>query len=215
MERDPAKRQDAEEHGFLAMHGDATEEVVLTAAGIHRARVLATVLPDDAANVFITLTARNLNPAVTIIARGEVPATESKLRHAGANSVVLPTHIGAERIAEMIMFPETANLLNETQAITDLKRGMSDFGLEFEVVKAVRGGLLTDTSVSEAERQAGGAFFIVQISKAGGEVIVRPTPDELIEMDDIVVLVVRAGRMAAGTQFSQPKKPVRVGRGFI
>jgi voltage-gated potassium channel len=67
---------------------------------------LATVLPDDAANVFITLSARSLNRSIEIIARGEVPTTEKKLRHAGADKVVLPTHIGAERIAEMILYPE-------------------------------------------------------------------------------------------------------------
>lgn len=62
-------------------------------AGIARARVLATVLPNDAANVFITLSARNMNPRIQIIARGEVPSTERKLLQAGANRVVLPAEV--------------------------------------------------------------------------------------------------------------------------
>ena len=65
----------------------------------------ATEFGIDAANVFITLSARRLNGQIEIIARGELPSTESKLVQAGANRVVLPTHIGAERIAEMILYP--------------------------------------------------------------------------------------------------------------
>ena len=88
--------------GFLTLQGEATDEAVLKAAGIGRARVLATVLPNDAANVFITLSARNMNPRIQIIARGGLPSTERKLLQAGANRVVLPAHIGADRIAHFL-----------------------------------------------------------------------------------------------------------------
>ena len=84
VERDPAKLTMAQASGYACLTADATEESSLLAAGIERARVLATVLPNDAANVFITLSARNLNPALEIIARGEIPSTERKLIHAGA-----------------------------------------------------------------------------------------------------------------------------------
>lgn len=106
IERDPVKIAEAKAAGHLCLAADATDETTLVTAGIARARVIATVLPDDAANVFITLSARNLSPRVEIIARGEAPTTESKLRHAGADKVVMPTHIGAERIAEMILFTD-------------------------------------------------------------------------------------------------------------
>jgi voltage-gated potassium channel len=111
LERNEGRLSQARELGYLCWQGDATDETALTAVGVDRARILATVLPDDAANVFITLSARSLNPRLQIIARGEVPSTESKLFQAGADKVVLPTHIGAERIAEMILFPETARFI--------------------------------------------------------------------------------------------------------
>jgi len=85
--------------GFLAHRGDATEEGVLEYVGIRRACCLATVLPQDALNVFITLTARDLSPALKIIARGEQPSTEKKLLQAGADEVILPATIGGLRIA--------------------------------------------------------------------------------------------------------------------
>jgi voltage-gated potassium channel len=82
------------------VHADASEETTLRRAGIDRARVLATVLPNDALNVFFTLTARTMNKSMMIVARGgEAPSTVTKLLYAlyaGANNVVLPAHIGAE-----------------------------------------------------------------------------------------------------------------------
>ena len=96
---------------------------------------------------------------------------ENKLIHAGANRVVLPTHIGAEKIAEMILFPETADFVRRTDGIRDLKRGMGEFGLEIEIVKVVKDGALTDMSVIDAERSGGGAIFVVHNFAGRGNLI--------------------------------------------
>ena len=90
LEQNESRAREVRDLGHLCLVGDATDENSLRDAGIARARTLATVLPNDAANVFITLSARSLNPGIEIIARGEVPSTESKLIQAGANKVVLP-----------------------------------------------------------------------------------------------------------------------------
>ena len=87
--------------GHLAMLGDCTEEETLQQAGIFRANVLATVVPHDACNVFITLTARGMSDSIRIIARAELPVTESKLIRSGANHVVIPAAIGAIRVAQL------------------------------------------------------------------------------------------------------------------
>src|SRR6187402_3569082 len=125
LERNTDRLGEAEAAGHLTLAGDATEEELLVRAGVGRARTLATVLPDDAANVFITLSARSLSPEIEIIARGEVPTTESKLRQAGADQVVLPTHIGAERIARMVLYPESQAI----EENAELSRLAQDFGL--------------------------------------------------------------------------------------
>lgn len=101
LEQNERRVMEAREAGHLCSQGDVTQELALLGTGIHRARCLATVLPNNAANVFITLSARSLNRSIEIIARGDTISTEPELLHAGANKVVLPTHIGAERIAEM------------------------------------------------------------------------------------------------------------------
>lgn len=84
--------------GFLCLHGDATEDEMLLAAGCQRAKALITGLPNDAANVFITLTARNLNRNLLIVARAGQGSSERKLRQAGADKVVLPSAIGATHV---------------------------------------------------------------------------------------------------------------------
>lgn len=215
LERSPAKAEEARSHGFLALVGEATLEETLKEAGITRAKVLATVLPDDAANVFITLSARNLNPAVQIIARGEAPSTESKLFHAGADKVVLPTHIGAERITELILYPATGAAMGENSPMGDVKRKLHDFGLDLEVVTCPAKGALTGASVGEAERRGNGAYFIVQIDRAGGQQIQHPGEDVRIEAGDRILLVVRGSRLSAGAVFHAPARPVKHGRALV
>ncbi|MGD9812028.1 MAG: TrkA family potassium uptake protein [Sphingobium sp.] len=213
LERDVAKIAEAEGMGYLCLRGDATDESALKAVNIGKARVLATVLPDDAANVFITLSARNLNSSVQIIARGEAPTTENKLYHAGADKVVLPTHIGAERIAEMILYPTTAAFVGSSDQMRDMKRGLHEFGLELETVTAIPDSAMIGETVGEAERRSQGAFFIVEIRRQGGPTIGHPAEDVRIEAGDQIVLVVRGSRVSAGAVFSKPVVRRRVGRG--
>lgn len=219
VERSADKIAEAEGLGYLTFTADATDEASLRQAGIERARVLATVLPDDATNVFITLSARNLNPRLEIIARGELPTTEGKLIHAGADKVVLPTHIGAERIAELILYPSTAKFLGDSPQLRDLKRGMNEFGLELEAVTVPRNSALAGETVAEAERRGRGGFFIVQIDRAGNQgaaaqSFVHPGEDVKIEPGDTLVLVIRGSRVAAGAVFNAARQPGPVGRGY-
>ncbi|HTL89459.1 MAG TPA: NAD-binding protein, partial [Leptolyngbya sp.] len=105
IDSNPTRIEQAELQGYLVYLGNATDDMVLYQVGIKSARALTTVLPDDAANVFITLTARELNPKLLILSRGELPSTEKKLRLAGADQVVLPASISALRMAHMITHP--------------------------------------------------------------------------------------------------------------
>jgi len=214
VERNPVKIAMAEAAGYLCLAADAADEASLRLAGIDSARVLATVLPDDATNVFITLSARSLNSKLEIIARGELPSTETKLIHAGADKVVLPTLIGAERIAEMILYPTTSRFVQESSQVRDLKRGLHEYGLEIEALTVPEEGAMTGETVGAAERRSGGAFFIVQIDRPGGQSFVHPGEDVRIEAGDTVVLVVRGSKVSAGAIFNESKK-VKIGRSYF
>jgi voltage-gated potassium channel len=212
LERSEAKLREASNLGYAALAGDATDEVALLAAGVERAAVLATVLPDDAANVFITLSARALNPKLQIIARGEAPSTESKLLHAGANKVVLPTHIGAERIAEMILFSETISMIRGSESMASFERQLRGVGLELEVVISPEDGAFNGLTIAEAERRGKGGFFVIQINHRDGETIVRPDPDVKIGPGDGLMVVAKGdvGKLAA--LFNAPKEAIKTGR---
>jgi voltage-gated potassium channel len=211
LERGDKRFAEVTELGYLCLQGDATDEEALIAAGVKRAKVLATVLPDDAANVFITLSARSLNPKLHIIARGEVPSTESKLIQAGADQVVLPTHIGAERIAEMILYPASARFIRGSERMRDVDKVLRDFGMGMEMVVAGEASAAAGSTVEELERRGQGAFFVVQIDRQNGETIARPPAATRITAGDGLLVVGRAGG-ALSAAMAAPKP--RSGRTF-
>ncbi len=198
IEREEPRCQEARELGYLCRHADATDEDVLRAVHVERARILATVLPDDAANVFITLSARSLNAKLEIIARGERPSTERKLLQAGADKVILPTHIGAERIAELILFPKLAEYLRgATPDQAGLGESLSSLGLDLGVVVAPVSFGARAITVGEFERR-GGSLLVVRIDRADGSVLQRPNAQEVIRAGDGLLVVSRLGRSGLG-----------------
>ena len=193
LERSESRAEEARNMGYLTLQADATDEASLKLAGIGRARALATVLPDDAANVFITLSARSLNREIEIIARGEAPTTENKLRHAGADKVVLPTHIGAERIAEMILYPDAVHPGHGEASAAEFQRTLNTLGLQMEMVVAAEEGSFAGMTVAEVERQSNGCFFVVQLKHRNGTTTNQPSGETPIEIGDGIVVVGREG----------------------
>ena len=179
---------EASGRGYLCHRGDATEESALAQAGIERARAVVSVLPDDAANVFITLSARSLNRDLLIISRGEAPATQGKLVQAGADRVVLPAHIGAERMAELLLFPAAEGLIGARGIETQLRA----LGLEMEVVVAEAGSPWAGKTVAEIETAAAAPFLLLEVERASSGHRERPTPDTRIEPGDGLVLLGRS-----------------------
>jgi voltage-gated potassium channel Kch len=197
LERGDKRFAEARDLGYLAIQGDATDETVLVAA--------------DAANVFITLSARGLNRGLQVIARGEAPSTQSKLIQAGADKVVLPTHIGAERIAEMILFPETARFIRGSERMRDFEKVLRDLGLEMEVVVVRDGSAAAGATIADLEQRGKGAFFVVQINRHGGETVTRPPPGTLVTVGDGLVVVGRNGSNLNAI-FTAPAARPRAGR---
>jgi Trk K+ transport system NAD-binding subunit len=195
LERVPERVAESKETGWLTIQGEATDENVLRQAGIARARVLATVLPDDAANVFITLSARNMNPKIQIIARGEVPATERKLLQAGADRVVLPAHIGADRIAYLILHPNARQVLGEKSSERlAFEHHLDELGLDVEEIEINPASPWVQRTVSEVEREAAGRFLIVAIVRKEGGTDLNPVPTATLLAGDALVVMKRAPR---------------------
>lgn len=206
VEKDETRINQATEAGYLCLQGDATNETVLYAAGVMRARVLVSALPTDAVNVFITLSARALNSELTIIARGEEASTERKLLQTGASKVVLPTHIGAERMADLILFEESTRLIDSLERNHGFQRALRTFGIELEVVTAVQHSAAVLMTVTAIERQARGAFFVVQINRRDGDVHTNPPPDTVAREGDGVVVIGRSARAEAIAVLFEPRR---------
>lgn len=182
IEKNPAIQDDAIDHGFLVLIGDATEEETLLEAGVDRAMFLVTGLPSDAENVFITLTARNLNPELKIISRAEQKSTEKKLLQAGATQVVMPTVVGARQMVRMITHPTTADLMERVS-----ETSFED--LELDEIEIATSSRLSGLTVAETESWRRHRLLVVAIRRCNGQYVFNPSGNESLEIGDIVVVI--------------------------
>lgn len=192
VDQNQSRISEARESGWLTLSGEATDEDILHAAGIARARVLATVLPNDAANVFITLSARNIAPGIQIIARGEVPSTEKKLLQAGADRVVLPAHIGADRIAHLILHPNARELLGgKTKAKIDFEHHLTELGLDMEEIQISALSPWANRTLADVQKETAGQFLAIAIQRQAGGTELRPDPKSVLMPGDALVIMRR------------------------
>jgi voltage-gated potassium channel len=182
--------REARDAGFLALEGNATEEETLKAAGIARASTLATVLSDDVANVFITITAHTLNPQLEILARAEQPSTTKKLRQVGARHVILPAAIGADRLANMILRPSAESMLRQVKLPEGLNDDLAAIGLRLDELELKPDSPLVGGQLS-ALRLHGQRFgvLIVALRRAAGNVMINPPPSTVLSAGDCVIML--------------------------
>jgi voltage-gated potassium channel len=189
IDSDERRVQSAEDQGYLVLQGDATEEYVLQEAGIERASVLATVLSDDAINVFVTITAREMNPDLMIIARGENPRTEKKLIGSGANRVVLPTAIGATKVAQLIIRPTAENMLEQLTSHRVMTEELGNIGLQFNELQVAEGSPLVDKPLGAIEVRSNHGFLIVGIRHEDGSTVLNPPSSTPLSTGDVVIVL--------------------------
>lgn len=190
----------AEAIGYLVLSGNATDEGILQAAGIERAKFLATVLPEDADNVFITLTARELNPNLVILARGELPTTEKKLRLAGADHVVLPATISALRMAHMITHPAALDLLERGDGRRNLNEQLAQIDVQIEELAIPPGSPLIGRNIGDVEVRGKGTFIVVALCRADGTTTIHPQQNLVLAEGDAVIVMGHRGDIP---QFAQ------------
>ena len=193
VETNEEMHESIQKNGTLVIQGDATSEEVLQAAGIERAGKIAVVLPDDAANVFITLSARNLNDDLFIIARGVAPSTERKLIQAGANQVVLPEHIEAQRMANLILRPVASSLFGKAPQLAHITDDLAEFGLHIEEFSVPNDSNIVGLTLADLEMKGSSAFLIVAVVRESGDVIHKPALETSINRGDTLVTLCHEG----------------------
>ncbi|MDP1802616.1 MAG: potassium channel protein [Bacteroidota bacterium] len=167
----------------LVLHGDATQDEILIKAGIMKAKALITTLPTDAANVFIVLTARNLNPNLTIISRASDDGSDAKLKIAGANNVIMPDKVGGAHMASLVMKPDVMEFLDYITA-----QSADSINLEEITFDSISDSLKNKTLRDLEIRNKSGAN-IIGFKTVSGEYIVNPSADtQIIPQSKIFVL---------------------------
>lgn len=192
IDSDTDRLEDIEHEGYLWIHGDATEESILQRAGIQRASALATVLSDDALNVFVSVTARGMNPKLTIIARGENPRTEKKLLGCGANKVVLPTAIGAKKLAYLLIRPSAENMLEDVTHQSDINEELGRIGVQFGELEVAATCKMVDRKLSDIQLRSNHGFLIVGLRRADGSFTLSPSSETTLKSGDNLIVLGRA-----------------------
>ncbi len=181
IERDPQKVAELTDLGVTVLVRDATLEESLREAGVTHARGLAACLPDDADNVYVVLSARDLNPNLHIVARAAEEQAESKLIRAGANRVVAPTIIGGHRMAMALTKPAVDDFIG---SITANRLELAFEQLEVEPSSALVGQRLSETSIrSELD------IVIVSIRRSDGQMLFNPSGEAKIESGDMLIAI--------------------------
>lgn len=164
------------------IEGDASDDRILKAAGIERAKGLITVAPTDEDNVFITLSARALNQKLYIVARSILQENENKIKMAGANRVMSPYMLGGHRMASAVLRPNVMDFL-------ELAFHNDDFDLVIEELIVDPKSRLADKSLGVCDIRNDIGATILAIKKATGETIANPSQGETVDPGDILIVL--------------------------
>ena len=180
IDNNPDSKQGLEQQDIPYIIDDATSEDVLIEAGIERAKGLISVVLSDADNLFITMTARGLNPGLFILARAEEEQSHKKLLRAGANRVVLPYLIGGQKMAHTITKPAVTDFLELTVHDKNIELEMGELLVKDR--SRLKGVTLADSGIRQEMN-----VIIVAIRKENGEMAFNPSSETRIETGDTLI----------------------------
>jgi voltage-gated potassium channel len=183
-QREAVAREVSAQHGCAAVVGDATHDEILLEAGIARARGVISALTEDKDNLFVTVTARALNPGLRIVAKAIDARAEAKLRRAGADSVVSPNMIGGMRMVSEMVRPEVVSFL-------DVMLRESDRTLRIEEVPVAVGSALAGRRVQELDLARHRLLLLaVKVSgPAGARLVYNPGPEHLLGGGETLIVL--------------------------
>ncbi len=198
IDRSDSAFKDFHMPGGISLIGDATSDVVLKQAGIERAHSLVTVMASDADNLFATMSARLLNPKMTIVARVEEVHSEEKLLRAGANRVVSPYNIGGARVAHAVLKPTVVDFIELTTRTEHIE-------LQLEEAKIEAKSTLAKRTLRDTRLMADHHVIIVAIKQKSGHMLFNPPPDTILDAGDILVAMGSRAHLASFSGLANPK----------
>jgi voltage-gated potassium channel len=182
-------------HG-VSLHGDATSDEILKSAGIDRARALVAVLPSDADNLYITMSARLLNERLFIVARAEDDRAEQKLHRAGASRVVSPYAMGGYRVAHAVLRPTVVDFLDQASRSEHLE-------VQIEEIQIASHSKLVGTTIKDTNVRQQLGIIIVAIKRAAGAMVFNPPSDAVLAAGDILIAIGHTKQLEALDKLAQ------------
>ncbi|MGB3632708.1 MAG: potassium channel protein [Rubrobacteraceae bacterium] len=183
IEKDTKNADECAERGYLEILGDASEDEVLEAANVGRAKALITALDSDAANVFITLSARKMNPGLFIVSRADSDGSAAKLEIAGADRTLSPYSVGGRRLASLATRPSVVDFLDV------VSRGNHNIEFRLEEFSIDDGSPLAGHTIGEIDVFGRSGARILAIIREGREFTTNPTAEDSIFSGDILILL--------------------------
>lgn len=168
--------------GVPALAGDATDETILRAVGIERAKTLVAAIAADADNLYVTLTARAMNPGLFIIARARTEGAESKMVQAGANRVVNPQRLGGARMAAFALEPAVTEFVDVIMHERTLDYRLAEIAVP-------DGSPLAGRTVRDSHIRDRTGALVLGLQKRSGKIDANPGPETRLEAGDVVIAI--------------------------
>lgn len=182
IEIDPAAEEELKRRRYRYVIGDATEDENLTLAGVSRSKAVFALLPSDADNLYLTLSAKGLNPSVVVVARASGKAAETKLGRAGADHVVSPYELVGLRLLQKVLSPTLMEFLDLVIRREHLQLVMEEFRVSSDSAPA-------GCSIEEARIRSRYGLIVVAIKRPDGPMLFNPDAGEKVEPGDVLVLL--------------------------
>jgi len=182
LDRNEERAERAVQAGMVALPADATRDEALRDAGVTRARGLIAALATDADNLFVILSAKTLNPGLTVVTRASEEEAEAKLRRAGADTVFAPYSNTGHRLAQAILRPHVAQFLDFT---------IKNIGLEvaIEQLQVAPESVFVAKTLGEMQIRRELGVIVLAVRKSDGRMIFNPPAEMLICADDFLIVM--------------------------
>lgn len=182
IDRDEESVRAAVAKGYTAFVGDSTKEETLVKAKVEKAKGIIAAIGDDSCNLFVTLTARQLNPSLYIVARANREENVERMQKAGADKVAMPNQIGGFHMATMLIRPGVLDFF-------EVLSNKSSEELQVEEMVIAKGSKLVGTKLGHFMRATASGATVLALNSAEGKSKVNPSGQEILYPGDKLIMM--------------------------
>ncbi|HYM10146.1 MAG TPA: potassium channel protein [Bryobacterales bacterium] len=184
VDSEPERAEWAMELGYMAVIADATQEETLQGVHIERASGLVAALPTDAQNVYVVLTARNMNPGLRIVARAADEQAHANLKRAGANAMFTPYSYTGHRLAQALLRPHVVSFLDMASAFEG-----SDLDLSIEQIRVGAESPCAAQTLEQARLPQKFGIIVLAVMKTDGKMQFNPSGQTAMQPGDVLIAI--------------------------